>query len=377
MVTGQGSEEKAVRALKEGAFHYLTKPINPDELLSLIQQASERHALELELAALRRRLDERGSYAGLVGRSAPMLKVFDAIRLVADAPTTVLLEGESGTGKELVARALHEESHRRGKPFVAVNCAALPESLIESELFGHEKGAFTGATTRHAGTFQTADGGTLLVDEIGEMPLPLQGRLLRVLETQRVTPIGSNREIRVDVRIVAATNRHLARRVEEGTFREDLFYRLNVVVIQLPPLRERPGDVALLVRSFIDSISAETGRSVADITPAAMRRLESFHWPGNVRQLRNVLESMIVMTTSDVLDVADLPVAIRDDSAAPEHDEWTPAAREQADMTLEELEREAIARALAETDGNRTAAGRKLGISTRTIQRKIRKYHLD
>jgi two-component system response regulator HydG len=377
MVTGHGSEEQAVRALKAGAFHYLTKPVNPDELLSLIQQAGEKYTLEVELANLRRRLDERGAFAGLVGRSPAMTKIFNAIRLVADAPTTVLVEGESGTGKELVARALHGESSRRNKPFVAVNCAALPESLIESELFGHEKGAFTGATARHAGTFQSADGGTLLVDEIGEMPLALQGRLLRVLETQCVTPVGSNREVPVDVRIVATTNRHLAERVKAGAFREDLYYRLNVVVIELPPLRERAGDVALLTRHFIDNISADTGRPVADITPAAMRCLERFAWPGNVRQLRNVLESMIVMATREILDVDDLPAAIRAESPLPNSAAGEAGSPELSGLSLEQLERMAIARALEDSGGNRTAAARLLGVSTRTIQRKIKKYGLE
>ncbi len=376
MITGHGSEEKAVRALKAGAFHYLTKPVNPEELLSLVRQAWQKHDMAVELGRLRRRLEERGSYAGLIGRSPAMRSVFESIRLVADTPTTVLLLGESGTGKELVARALHQESGRRGRRFVAVNCAAMPANLIESELFGHEKGAFTGAVSRHVGTFEAADGGTLLIDEIAEMPPDLQGRLLRVLETRRVTPVGSNREIAVDVRIVAATNRDLEARVAEGAFREDLFYRLNVVAIDLPPLRERPGDVPLLARAFIDAISAETGRAVRDITPEAMRCLEAFAWPGNVRQLRNVLAGMIVMSTREVLDVADLPAALREDGEAPGRTAPAPdPARE--GQTLEDLERRAIARALAATGGNRTEAGRRLGVSTRTIQRKIRKYGLD
>jgi len=373
MLTGQGSEKLAVQALKNGAFHYLTKPVDPDELLSLVAQACDKFRLAVELAALRSDRAREGGFAGMIGRSPAMQAIFAQIVLVADTRTTVLVQGESGTGKELVARALHERSGRRRAPFVAVNCAALPPNLVESELFGHTRGAFTGATAAQAGTFRAAHGGTLLIDEIGEMPLELQGRLLRVLETQQVSPVGSDRPVDVDVRIVAATNRRLEADVAAGRFREDLFYRLNVVTLDLPPLRERREDIPLLARAFCDRLAADLGRPVREITPEALRRLAAFAWPGNVRQLRNVLESAIVMSTRDSLDVGDLPAAVRGESGGPP----VPAVEIAAGATLAEMERAAIAQALAAENGNRTAASRRLGISVRTLQRKIRRYDLE
>ena len=254
MMTGQGSEAVAVEALKAGAFYYLTKPLNPHELLGLIRQAAAKYQMASEIAALHKHLNERYGFSNIIGKSDPMRKVFERIRMVADTRSTVLIEGESGTGKELVARALHFNSSRCKKAFVAVNCAAIPGSLIESELFGHEKGAFTGAVTARNGKFQAADGGTLLIDEIGEMQLDLQSKLLRVIESRCINPIGGNREIAVDVRIVTSTHQDLGDLVTQGQFREDLFYRLNVVCINLPPLRERRDDIPLLARAFIDEI---------------------------------------------------------------------------------------------------------------------------
>jgi DNA-binding NtrC family response regulator len=371
MLTGQGSELAAVTALKEGAFHYLTKPVNPEELLSLVRQAIEKHQMALEIAALHQHLNERYGFGELIGKSDSMRRVYEQVKMVADARSTVLVEGESGTGKELVARALHLNSARRKKAFIAVNCAAMPETLIESELFGHEKGAFTGASASRKGKFQMADGGTLLIDEIGEMQVDLQSKLLRVIEMRRVTPIGGDVEIPVDVRIVASTHRDLQSLVREGRFREDLLYRLNVVKIALPPLRDRREDIPLLVRAFIDEIATENDRPTRDVTPEALALLQGYEWPGNVRQLKNAIESIIVMSSREVIDVMDLPEAIRGARPAA-----SATSVVQPGMTMEEIEREAIRQALQEANDSRTEAAKALGISTRTLQRKIAKYKL-
>lgn len=292
--------------------------------------------------------------------------------MVADTRSTVLIQGESGTGKELVARALHFNSARRRKPFVAINCAAIPSSLIESELFGYEKGAFTGAVSSRSGKFKAADGGTLLIDEIGEMHPDLQSKLLRVIESRGVTRLGQDREIPVDVRLVASSNRNLAKLVSKGDFREDLFYRLNVVNINLPPLRNRQEDIPLLVRAFIDEIAAENNRSAHDVTPEALALLKGYEWPGNVRQLRNVLESAIVMSSREVVDVVDLPEMVR--GAQPVYS-FTSVAK--PGMTMAEIEKQAIVQALNRADGNRTRASKTLAISVRTLQRKINEYGLS
>jgi len=372
LVTGQGSEHAAVVALKSGAFHYVTKPVNPGELANLVRQACEKHRMASEIAALHDQLHAKYGFSNIIGTSEPMRRVFERIRMVADVRSTVLIEGETGTGKELVARALHHSGPRRKKPLIAINCAALPEALVESELFGHQKGAFTGAVERRTGKFQAADGGTLLIDEIGDMPLELQSKLLRALETGSITPIGGNKEISLDVRIVASTNRNLQDFVADGKFREDLFYRLNVVNIHLPPLRERVDDIPLLVRAFVDELAAENNRPVKDVSPAALVQLKTFDWPGNVRQLRNVLESVIVTATREIIEAEDLPEPIRQTSAR--H-----AARSFVNpgMTLEEMERDAIRLALARAGGNRTDASIALGISVRTLQRKIKEYVLE
>lgn len=372
MMTGHGSEAAAVEALKAGAFYYLTKPVNPDELLSLIRQAIEKYQMASEIAALHQQLDQKYGFGSIIGKSVGMRRVFERIKMVADTRSTVLIEGESGTGKELVARSLHVNSSRRKKPFVAINCAAIPQQLVESELFGHEKGAFTGALAPRSGKFQAADGGTLLIDEIGEIPLELQSKLLRVLESRTINPIGGNREIPVDVRIIAATNRKLEHLVDDGEFRQDLYYRLNVVNIRLPPLRERRDDIPLLVRAFIDELARESHRPVRDITPAALALLQGYDWPGNVRELRNVLESAIVMSSRDTLDVADLPESIH--TAHPAQPAQIPV---RAGLTMSEIEKEAIRQALHACNGNRSQASRMLDISVRTLQRKIKEYDLD
>lgn len=372
LMTGQGSEHAAVSALKSGAFHYVTKPADPEELASLVRQACDKHRMASEIAMLHRQLVAKYGFSNIVGVSEPMRHVFERIRMVADVRSTVLIEGESGTGKELVARALHYNGRRRKKHFVAINCAALPEALVESELFGHQKGAFTGAIERRTGKFMAADGGTLLIDEIGDMPLDLQSKLLRVLESGSITPVGSNCETPVDVRIVASTHRNLESLIQEGRFREDLFYRLNVVKILLPPLRDRREDIPLLVQTFVKELASENDRTIREVSPAALAKLQAFDWPGNVRQLRNVLESLIVTATTDRIELENLPDPIRE----------TPARRStrslvRPGMSLEEIQREAIRLALARSDGNRTEASHALGISVRTLQRKIKEYNLE
>lgn len=371
ILTGQGSEEAAVEALKAGAFHYLTKPVNPQQLRHVVQQALDRFQMATEIAALHQCLSESAMFETIIGASAPMRKVLETISVAADTVSTVLITGQTGTGKELVARALHLGSSRRTKPFVVVNCPAIPESLIESELFGHVRGAFTGAMDDRVGKFVAADKGTLLIDEIGDMQLGLQAKLLRAIETRQVSPIGTNKEIQVDVRIIASTHQDLQNLVAEGKFREDLYYRLNVVQVALPPLRERREDIPLLVRAFIDELAARHKRPVHDVSPAALARLQNFDWPGNVRQLRNTLESIIVLSTRELIDVADLPVPLRDVSDAP-----TLQSLISAGTSLPDIEQEVIRQTLERTDGNRVETARILGISGRTLQRRIKEYNL-
>jgi DNA-binding NtrC family response regulator len=368
LITAYGTVETAVAALKEGAFDYLTKPVKPDDLANKVRQAVAQRAMAAEIASLHTQLHERYGYENIIGKSPAMRAVFEKVRLVADTKSTVLISGESGTGKELIARALHHNSSRRHKPFVPVNCAAIPETLIESELFGHEKGAFTGATERRTGLFQAANGGTLFIDEIGEMKVGLQSKLLRVIETRRIMAVGSSREIEVDVRLVAATNRDLQEEVKKGAFREDLYYRLKVVAIHLPPLRERSEDIPLLVRYFLDEIARENQRPTRDIAPEALDLLLAYSWPGNVRELRNTLEGIIVLSTRERIEVADLPEHLRQGVSA--------QAVIRQGMTMAEIEREAIRRALEQSGGRRTEAAKSLALSVRTLQRKIKEYNL-
>jgi DNA-binding NtrC family response regulator len=368
LITAYGTVETAVAALKEGAFDYLTKPVKPDELAIKVRQAVTQRAMAAEVARLHAQLNERYGYENIIGKSPIMRAVFEKVRLVADTKSTVLIAGESGTGKELIARALHHNSSRRQKPFVPVNCAAIPDTLIESELFGHERGAFTGATERRTGLFQAANGGTLFIDEIGEMKVGLQSKLLRAIETRRIMAVGSSREIEVDVRLVAATNRDLQEEVKKGAFREDLYYRLKVVEIQLPPLRERPEDIPLLARFFIDEIARENQRPTRDIAPEALDLLLAYNWPGNVRELRNTLEGIIVLSTRERIEVSDLPEHLRQGASA--------QAVIRHGMTMADIEREAIRRALEQTGGRRTEAAKLLDLSVRTLQRKIKEYQL-
>src|SRR4051794_14123484 len=372
LLTGHSSVDSAVQAIKAGAYHYVVKPINPDELIVLVKRAMESVSKDKEIDNLRRRLDQKFGLDQIVGQSKLMKDVFAKIQKAAPVDSTVLILGESGTGKELVAQALHHNSNRKKGPFVAVNVAAVPSTLVESELFGHVRGAFTGATDRRMGRFEQADGGTLFVDEIGDFDLTLQPKLLRVLETLTLTPVGGHEDRKVNVRVIAATSRDLRKMVDEGTFREDLYYRLNVVSIMLPPLRQRPDDIPILVDHFLKDISASRHTATRRVSPEVMRRFQQYRWPGNVRELRHMLESMMVLADGDVLTENDLPDQIR---AGPQQ-AGTPRDLP-TNMTMDQLEKLAITKALEQCGNNRTHAANRLGISVRTLQRKLRQYDLE
>ncbi|MEQ8787266.1 MAG: sigma-54 dependent transcriptional regulator [Pirellulaceae bacterium] len=370
MVTAFGDVESAVEAMKLGAEDYLSKPINPDELLILVKKCIEARRKDDTIAHLQERLDERFGFERVVGNHRSVLQLFEQARRAAKVDSTVLITGESGTGKELIAAAVHQNSPRRTGSFVTINMAAVPEHLVESELFGHVKGAFTGATSPRIGRFEAADGGTLFIDEIGDFALASQAKLLRVLENRTVTPIGSNNDTQVDVRVVAATSRDLEQMVQDGDFREDLYYRLNVVSLRLPPLRERREDIPLLIDHFIRELCAASERPPIKVDSELMRFLETYEWPGNVRQLKNTLESMVVLATGDSLTMRDLPATL-DNMSSDGADVDIPAG-----TTLEELERAAVEQTLADCGGNRTRAARSLGISVRTLQRKLKAWGL-
>ena len=373
MMTAYGSIENAVEAMKAGAYHYITKPVNLDELELVIGRALKSRQIEAENANLHEQLDRKFGLENLIGQSPAMLQMFDIIRQVAPTRASVLITGETGTGKELVAHAVHNLSPRKGGPFVAVHAAALPTTLLESELFGHEKGAFTGAVERRAGRFEMADGGTIFLDEVGELEPAMQVKLLRVLEERKFERIGGNKTIEVDVRLVAATNRDLKKLVGEGKFRDDLFYRLSVVTVNLPPLRERRDDVPLLVAAFNRQYSEENNVPIREITQEAVNLLMAYDWPGNVRELRNTLEQMVVLAHGDRLTVRNIPATIRSGADLTKISVVRPGVT----MTVEEAERQLIVQALKETDGNRTKAADKIGMSRRTLHRKLKRYRLE
>lgn len=380
MMTAYGSVDTAVEAMRRGAWHFVTKPLNLDEVELLLKRAVRNRTLEKEnvkLVAENETLKESKATAShglnrLIGRSALMAKVAAKIEQIASTRATVLIEGESGTGKEVVAHALHDLSGRPGEKFVGVNCAALSSQLLESELFGHEKGAFTGASQRRVGRFEQAHGGTLFLDEIGEIDAQTQVKLLRALSERTIERVGSNTPIQVDVRIIAATNRSLAGLVEEGTFREDLYFRLNVLGIVMPPLRARREDIVLLANSFLSEFAQENGRPEKPLTEAAMNCLLSYGWPGNVRELRTAIEHAVVMSNQSELDIQHLPDFV---SGLGHHFESSSAKNTLApeeEFNLHALEQRAVQGALRVTAGNRTKAAELLGISRRTLQRKLR-----
>ncbi len=372
VMTGYPSYETAIEALEAGAYDYIDKPVNLQVLRAKLRKAVEKQRLTRDLTELRRQLDKRYGLEGIIGNSQTMQRVFDTLRQVSGSNATVLVLGESGTGKELVARAIHNNSPRRGRHFVALNCAALSESILESELFGHQKGSFTGATYDRKGRFEYASGGTLFLDEIGDLPPATQVKLLRVIENREIVRVGSNEPVKVDVRLVSATNRDLATLVREERFREDLYFRLKVVTIDLPPLRERLEDLPLLTQAFIKEFSETHGKKIASITPAALQSFYEYRWPGNVRQLRNCIEHMVVITRDPVLDVDDVPDYVR---AGPT-DDADEKELSVGGINLDNAEKELIRKALAITQGNREKAAEMLGIGERTLYRKIKRYGL-
>jgi len=371
MITAYGDVDSAVEAMKLGAEDYLNKPVNPDELLMLVERSISASVKDATIARLTERLDQRLGFERIIGNSKAMLDVFENARRAAAVDSTVLITGESGTGKELMAQAIHQNSPRKKAPFVTVNMAAVPEHLVESELFGHVKGAFTGATESRMGRFEAADNGTLFIDEIGDFKLASQAKLLRVLENQFVTPIGSNDDREVNVRVVAATSRDLEEMVGDATFRQDLYFRLNVINLRLTPLRERREDIPLLIAHFLGEISEHAGRATPQVAPELRAFLEAHDWPGNVRQLRNCLESMVVLARSDTLTTDDLPAMLESTRCAHHHVSIPPGTQ------LDALEREAIEQALERHDHNRTHAANALGISVRTLQRKLKAWGLN
>ena len=367
LMTAHGSIDSAVEAMRRGAFDYLTKPLEKDDLLLVLRRAMERTHLVRENRMLHDQLRERFRLDTIVGAHGSMQDVFKMVQKVASTPSTVLIYGESGTGKELVARALHHESERRGRPFYAVNVAALPESLLEAELFGHEKGAFTGAVSRKVGLFEQASGSTLFLDEVGDLKRDLQVKLLRTLQEREILRVGGTERIKVDVRIIAATNRDLEHDVREGLFREDLFYRLNVIPIVLPPLRSRRTDIPLLVEHFLAKHAAGRPRT---LSAAAMDALVRYEWPGNVRELESVIERALVLGDTDTIAPADLPAALR--AAAP-----APGGMQleipESGIDLDTVERTLITKALERTGGNVSQAARLLGLTRRTLQYRLEK----
>jgi two-component system, NtrC family, response regulator HydG len=379
VVTGHGTIPSAVAAMQQGAYSYLQKPLDLGHLRSAVEKASEGVLLKRQNVELNRRLDEKFGFEGVVGSSPQMLALIDRLRRIAPTDASVLIQGETGTGKELVAQAIHQNSPRKTKPFVALNCAALSENILESELFGHVRGAFTDASSDRVGKFEFANGGTLFLDEVGDMPMATQIKLLRVLESSEITRVGSNTPVKVNVRILSATNRNLEEAITAGSFRSDLYHRLKVITIAIPTLRERSADIPLLIEHFIRQFAKRHHKQVCGVSPAARMRLGSFAWPGNVRQLRNVIESMVVVDIDGTLDVDDLPL------------ELEPAAGEEAAQPvdkhaglstlvgrpLEEIERIFIEETLKLTGGNREQAAELLGIGERTLYRKIKEFQLS
>lgn len=375
IMTAYSTVDTAVKALKTGACDYLTKPVEIEELKIVVDKALHHRRLEEENLRLKERLGERFDFSGIIGQSKTMTDLFETTSLVAPSDATVLITGESGTGKELIANAIHENSLRKGQPFVKVNCAALPENLLESELFGHRKGAFTGATDNKKGRFQAAHNGSLFLDEIAEMAPVTQAKILRVLQEQEFEPLGSTQTIKVDTRIISATNKILEDEVTAKQFREDLFYRLNVVKITVPPLRDRKEDIPLLAKFFLKKYTIKNKKLINTILPRAMDVLMRYAWPGNVRELENVIERCVIMARGDVITTAEFPDNLKklsgDTSDMEKETDFIPG------KSLKDVERSMIIRTLRETRSNRTHAAEILGISRRTLQLKIKEYGID
>jgi two-component system response regulator HydG len=375
LMTAYSSVETAVEALKEGAYDYLTKPLDFNKLRVTIQLAMEHRSLKEENQLLKEQLELQIDRRKIIGQSRSIEKLLTTVAQVAHSDATVLITGESGTGKELIASALHFSSPRKIGPFIRLNCAAITSSLLESELFGHERGSFTGADRKKEGCFVQADGGSLFLDEVSEMPLVMQAKLLRVLQERELVRVGGEEVIRVDVRVIAATNRNLAKLVEDGGFREDLFYRLNVVVLDMPPLRDRREDIPLLAQHFLKKFAEQNTRSFKGFTPQAIDRMLRYHWPGNIRELMNAVERAVVLGTGEYLGVEDFPVtpAVKDFLEKDDHHvllEGIPCT------PLEEVEKAAILSTLDAVEGNKSEAARRLGITRKTLHKKLKKYGL-
>ncbi|MFQ5847496.1 MAG: sigma-54-dependent transcriptional regulator [Candidatus Methylomirabilales bacterium] len=378
LFTAFGTVETAVEAVKEGAFDYIAKPFSADQLRLVIERAMTQRRLLEENRRLREQLTETYRFENIVGRSRPMVQVFDLIKKVAASEANILILGESGTGKELIARCIHANSPRAARAFVPVDCASLPEHLLESELFGHEKGAFTGAIATRRGLFEEADGGTIFLDEVGDIPLPLQAKLLRVLQERQVRRVGGNRFLDVDVRVISATHQDLAQMVQEATFREDLYYRLNVIPLPLPPLRDRPGDIPLLAYHFLRRYAAQSGKGVKGIAPATLELLEAYPWPGNVRELQNVMERGVVLAEGEMVSPAELPTDLRLPQQAPtaavaDHLSLKKAKRQ----WVEAFEREYLVALLRKHQGNISQAAKTAGVDRKTVHRLIKRYRIE
>jgi two-component system, NtrC family, response regulator AtoC len=366
IITAYASIPTAITAMKEGAYDYIEKPFCPERAQSVVEKLSQYRELVEENISLRQKLEDHYRFENIIAKSSKMQRLIELIKVVGKSNATVLVTGESGTGKELVARAIHAQSHRHNKPFIAVSCAALPESLLESELFGHEKGSFTGAYTQKKGKFEFANGGTLFLDEIGEMSANIQVHLLRVLEEKEFTRVGGNEPIRVDVRVISATNKDLRKAIEKREFREDLYYRLNVVNIELPPLRERKEDIPLLAEHFLHKFASENRKEITGFTPDAMEFLLDYDWPGNVRELENAIERAVILAKCSLITIDDWPQK----SMSPSHS----TAR---GKNLKEVEKDHILNTLRETGENYSKAARILGISRMTLYNKAREYGFD
>ncbi len=371
ILTAQGSVESAVETMKDGAYDYLTKPVDPQRLQILLQKVTERQGTLREVKALRRQLREQGAFGRMIGNSPGVRKVYRVIEQAAPTSASVLVNGESGTGKELVAQTVHQLSFRAHAPFIAINCAAIPETLLESEIFGHEKGAFTGASERRQGCFELADHGTLFLDEIAEMTPATQVKLLRVLQEQTFRRLGGRQEQKVDVRVIAATNHDPAEAVRKGKLRDDLYYRLNVFAVTLPPLRERKEDLPLLTQAFLAEFNSRNGKSIVGVSHEAMRILEAYHWPGNVRELRNVIERATILADDQFIEPSHLPQAL-----VQAGERAQPALSLAPGTTVEEAERKLIQMTLEHTHDNKTRAAEILGISLKTLHNKLNRLRL-
>ncbi len=370
ILTGHGTIETAVQAMRDGAYDFLTKPVNLDRLSLLVKRALSNRELVLQHRAMQEELDKRRHFTNIIGKSSEMHRIFDVVRQVAPTKASVLITGESGVGKELIADAIHSLSGRKEKPFIKVHCAALSESLLESELFGHEKGSFTGAVARKRGRFELAHMGSIFLDEIGEINQSIQIKILRVLQEKRFERVGGEETLEVDTRIISATNKELKSEIEAGRFREDLYYRLNVVNIHVPPLRERKEDIPLLVAAFIKEFAAENGKPVEGIDPKARAAIYNYSWPGNVRELRNCIESAVVLCKGNVVTPDDLPPTVSADSES-NH------IKVSMGVTLAEAEQEIIRSTLNHNNGNKSRTAEMLGIGRKTLHRKITEYHLE